>query len=254
VGGGAVREVATLIFCALEGVFSEKRPSLSFVPLVASTERLRECCWTTLHLLQLASEREQRVESDLGTSSSSVSFLVPPRSLTMSFRCARSLLQTAQQPLPGSAARAFSSSPIASASSSKILSPLNKTAIARRERAARGAGNGGKRGSEKQVLTLDEAAKVLQVRPPSLSSPSFEGSSLSSSYSPGLPLPRTPLTKLTSSPNPQPRSNSTPSVAVSSSPTPAPPTPNPPSSSSSPPVRPLKPLAQREPTSSAVKS
>ncbi|GAA6014863.1 hypothetical protein JCM10207_002205 [Rhodosporidiobolus poonsookiae] len=78
----------------------------------------------------------------------------------MSFRCARSLLATTQHTAqPPCATRAFSSTP--SASTSK-LSPLHKTSIARRERAAKGLGKGGRKGSDKQTMTLDEAAKVLQ--------------------------------------------------------------------------------------------
>ncbi|GAA5860531.1 hypothetical protein JCM8547_000332 [Rhodosporidiobolus lusitaniae] len=92
----------------------------------------------------------------------------------MSFPCARTLLTAAQQPLRQPATRAFSSSPVPSASSKTILSPLHKTAIARRERAARGAGKGGKRGSDKQVLTLEEAAKVLKAWSPATPNAAYE--------------------------------------------------------------------------------
>ncbi|GAA5914770.1 hypothetical protein JCM6882_002738 [Rhodosporidiobolus microsporus] len=81
----------------------------------------------------------------------------------MSFACARSLLAPAQQLAQQPAARCFSSS---SRACSKVLAPLNKTAIARRERAARGAGKGAKRGSDQQTMSLDEAAKVLQAWSP----------------------------------------------------------------------------------------
>ncbi|BGP15128.1 hypothetical protein JCM10213_006539 [Rhodosporidiobolus nylandii] len=91
----------------------------------------------------------------------------------MSFRCARTLISTAQhaaeQP---AAARCFSSSAVAS--SSKVLSPLNKTAIARRERAAKGLGKGGKRGSDKQTMSLAEAAKVLQAWSPTSPNAAYE--------------------------------------------------------------------------------
>ncbi|GAA5994333.1 mitochondrial 54S ribosomal protein uL1m MRPL1 [Rhodotorula paludigena] len=90
----------------------------------------------------------------------------------MSIRCARTVLAAVQQPLLQAApSRAFS----ASASASKrVLSPLHKTSIARRERAEKGAGRGGPRGSETKVLPLDEAAKVLQEWSPKTPNAAYE--------------------------------------------------------------------------------
>ncbi|GAA5843992.1 hypothetical protein JCM9279_003694 [Rhodotorula babjevae] len=80
----------------------------------------------------------------------------------MSLRSARSLLSAAQHHAAPSTSRALSSS--APAAAKGVLSPLHKTAILRRERAAKGAGRSGQAGNEAKVLPLEEAAKLLQER------------------------------------------------------------------------------------------
>lgn len=57
-------------------------------------------------------------------------------------------------------ARGFASTSAASASK---LSPLHKTTLARQERAAKGLGTKGKKTDGATRMTLDQAAKVLQV-------------------------------------------------------------------------------------------
>ncbi|CEQ40613.1 SPOSA6832_02248, partial [Sporobolomyces salmonicolor] len=90
----------------------------------------------------------------------------------MSSRTARTLFSVASHSLsPAAPTRAFSSS--ACASTSK-LSPLHKTSIARAERAARGIGKGAKKGSDKQLMTLEEAAKVLQAWSPATPNAAYE--------------------------------------------------------------------------------
>ncbi|GAA5970698.1 hypothetical protein JCM11641_007403 [Rhodosporidiobolus odoratus] len=89
----------------------------------------------------------------------------------MSFSCARSLVANVQHCAQQSAPRCFSSSAVASSSK---LSPLHKTSIARRERAAKGLGKGGKRTSDKQTLSLQEAAKVLQAWSPTTPNAAYE--------------------------------------------------------------------------------
>lgn len=56
--------------------------------------------------------------------------------------------------------RSFSSSSFASTSK---LSPLNKTTLARINRLSKGGNSKGKKLKEKDTLTLEEAAKILQV-------------------------------------------------------------------------------------------
>ncbi|GAA5894345.1 hypothetical protein JCM8208_006207, partial [Rhodotorula glutinis] len=80
----------------------------------------------------------------------------------MSLRSARSLLSAAQHHAAPSTSRALSSS--APAAAKGVLSPLHKTAILRRERAAKGAGRSGQGGNENKVLPLEDAAKLLQER------------------------------------------------------------------------------------------
>jgi len=82
----------------------------------------------------------------------------------MSLRSARSLLSAAHHYAAPSTSRALSSS--APAAAKGVLSPLHKTAILRRERAAKGAGRSGQAGNEAKVLPLEDAAKLLQVRSP----------------------------------------------------------------------------------------
>jgi hypothetical protein len=67
-------------------------------------------------------------------------------------------------PLPSTASRSFSSSPAASTSK---LSPLHKVTLARAERAAKGIGKG-KKVKTNEVVTLEEAGRILAVRSPSL--------------------------------------------------------------------------------------
>jgi hypothetical protein len=92
-------------------------------------------------------------------------------SLKMSVRSLQSLRALAAQATTAApqALRYFSSS--APASTSK-LSPLNKTTIARQQRAARGAGKHSK-AKEADTLPLEEAAKVLQVSYSSFTPPSL---------------------------------------------------------------------------------
>ncbi|GAA6042017.1 hypothetical protein JCM8097_009148 [Rhodosporidiobolus ruineniae] len=98
------------------------------------------------------------------------------------YRCARSVLDTAQQCLhraapscgPSAApslSRSFAST---STAANRVRSPLHKAEIAKRERAAKGLGKGGKRGSDKQTMTLDEAAKVLQSWSPATPNAAYE--------------------------------------------------------------------------------
>lgn len=70
------------------------------------------------------------------------------------------MLASAVHQLHQSTSRAFSSS---STVGSKVLSPLNKTSIARQQRLNKGLVKGGKRGKGKQTMTLDEASRVLAV-------------------------------------------------------------------------------------------
>ncbi|BGP39201.1 hypothetical protein JCM10450v2_003156 [Rhodotorula kratochvilovae] len=90
----------------------------------------------------------------------------------MSLRCARTLLSAAQAPLQATGTRAFSNSVAVEAKG--VLSPLHKTAIQRRERAAKGAGRAGQGGSEKKLMSLDDAAKVLQAWSPKSPNAAYE--------------------------------------------------------------------------------
>lgn len=136
--------------------------------------------------------------------------------------------------------KSFSSS--ASASTSK-LSPLNKTTLLRAERLAKGLGKG-KKAQEKDSMTIEEAARTLQVSHQTSTIffhslfPSFRptrADRLSSvpSLRPGPQLPQTPLSSSTSKPSPPQRSSSTHSEGEFSCPIPAPRPRNRPSSSSS---------------------
>ena len=73
----------------------------------------------------------------------------------MSFARAPTLVQQ----LP-TLARGFAST---SAACSSKFSPLHKTTLARAERQAKGLGTKGKKTDNNTRMTLDEAAKVLQV-------------------------------------------------------------------------------------------
>ncbi|KAL8277867.1 hypothetical protein RQP46_009686 [Phenoliferia psychrophenolica] len=89
----------------------------------------------------------------------------------MPFRSLAKALPTPSQCSP-SATRAFSSSTAASTSK---LSPLNKTVIARREREAKGVGKGkAKSSKEKDMMTLEEAAKVLKAWSPTTPNAAYE--------------------------------------------------------------------------------
>lgn len=70
------------------------------------------------------------------------------------------MLASAVHQLHQSAARSFSTAPVVC---SKVLSPLNKTSLARQQRANKGLVKGGKRGKGKQTMTLEEASRVLAV-------------------------------------------------------------------------------------------
>ncbi|BGP54981.1 hypothetical protein JCM8202_003491 [Rhodotorula sphaerocarpa] len=89
----------------------------------------------------------------------------------MSFSSARPMLASAVHQLHQSAARAFSSAPVAC---SKVLSPLNKTSIARQQRLSKGLVKGGKRGKGKQQMTLEEASRVLASWSPATPNAAYE--------------------------------------------------------------------------------